>query len=86
MPVEMRITKTPDPEDTPETRHAREVDALKEQCDKCKLWKPNTPTKDCAVREKLVKKDSEVAWKNRHLFLSNNGRCKMFQAKETKKL
>lgn len=85
MSVQIKLTPI-DADDGPETLHAREIDALREQCDKCKLWRPSTPTKDCAVREKLVRKDSEVAWKNKHLFLHANGRCKMHQPKETKKL
>lgn len=78
--------RQPSDEDRPEVRHAREVDRLKEQCNNCKLWRPNTPTKDCAVREKLVTKDSEVGWKNKYLFLTDGNTCKMFQRKETKKL
>jgi len=80
MVVEMSIHKMPDDEDRPEVKHAREIDKLKEQCDRCKLKKPNTPTKDCAVRLKLVVNDSEVGWKHRNLFL-NGIKCKMFQEK-----
>lgn len=80
MVVEMSIHKMPDDEDRPEVRHAREIDKLKEQCDRCKLKKPNTPTKDCAVRLKLVVNDSKVGWKHRNLFL-NGIKCKMFQEK-----
>mgnify|MGYP006988837256 CR=1 FL=1 len=80
MTVEMTIGES-DFERNPKTKHIREIDALKAQCDICKLWKPKTPTKDCAVREKLVQKDSEIGWKNKHLFLNTNGRCKMFQEK-----
>lgn len=80
MVVEMSIHKMPNDEDRPEVRHAREIDKLKEQCDRCKLKKPNTPTKDCAVRLKLVVNDSEVGWKHRNLFL-NGIKCKMFQEK-----
>jgi len=78
--VEMRATKTPNIEDDPKVRHAREIDALNAQCGRCKLKRPDTPTKDCAVRIKLVVDDSEVAWKHRHLFL-NGRKCKMFQEK-----
>ena len=85
-PVTMEISKKPDDEDRPEVKHAREVDALREQCDKCKLYRPSTPTKDCDVRRKLVKEDSEIAWKHKHLFMHSNGHCKMFKIKETKKL
>lgn len=79
-PVRISLNKIPSEEDKPEVKHAREIDILKEQCNQCKLWRPSTPTKDCAVREKLVKNDSEVAWKHRHLFL-NGLKCKMFQKK-----
>ena len=79
--LEIRVSKVPSEEDRPEVKHARAVDALKAQCDVCKLNKPKTPTKDCAVRIKLVVNDSEVGWKHKHLFLANNGRCKMFQEK-----
>lgn len=85
-PVEIKLKKLPDDEDRPEVRHAREIDRLKQQCDVCKLWRPTTPTKDCAVREKLVTKDSKVAWDKKHLFLHSNGHCKMFQPKEMRKL
>lgn len=81
MTVEIRISNL---DDSPETKHAWEVDSLKAQCENCRLWRPSTPTKDCAVREKLVQKDSEVAWKNKHLFLNPNGKCKMHQPKETR--
>lgn len=84
--MEMTIHKLPDEEDRPEVKHAREIDALKEQCGICKLYKPSTPTKDCDVRRKLVKEDSPVAWKHKHLFLHTNGHCKMHRPKETKKL
>jgi len=80
MPVEISIEKLPEDDDRPEVKHAREIDSLKEQCDGCKLNKPNTPTKDCAVRIKLVVEDSDVGWKHRHLFLEK-GKCKMFQEK-----
>lgn len=83
MPVEMRVNRIPDDEDRPEVRHAREVDKLKEQCDRCKLKRPDTPTKDCAIRVKLVVDDSEVGWKHRHLFLDGL-KCKMHQPKEAK--
>ena len=78
--MEMVVVRKPSDEDTPEARHAREVDALKAQCETCKLWKPKTPTKDCDIRRKLVKDDSPVAWKHRHLFLTGN-KCKMYQVK-----
>lgn len=81
MAVEMRVNKLPDEEDRPEVKHAREVDRLAEQCSICKLRKPNTPTKDCAVRIKLVVQDSEVGWSKKHLFLHTDGHCKMFQMK-----
>lgn len=71
----------PSDEDRPEVKHAREIDRLAQQCSVCKLRKPSTPTKDCAVRLKLVVNDSKVAWKHRHLFLHSNGHCKMFQEK-----
>jgi len=80
MPVKIEVTPLLNDEDRPEVKHAREVDALKAQCDKCKLWKPKTPTKDCAIRKKLITDDSEIGWKHRHLFL-NGLKCKMFQEK-----
>ena len=81
MVVEMKLKKLPDEENRPEVRHAREVDKLAQQCSICKLRRPNTPTKDCAVRIKLVVNDSKVGWDRKHLFLHANGRCKMFQEK-----
>ena len=66
-------------------KHAREVDRLREQCSICKLWRPDTPTRDCDVRRKLVTYDSDVAWKHKHLFFNEPGmHCKMFQPKEAK--
>lgn len=76
-PAEIRITPA---NNTPKERHAREVENLAAQCNRCKLWKPKTPTKDCDVRRKLVTQDSEVAWKHRHLFFNGN-KCKMFKEK-----
>lgn len=63
-------------EPTVEELHARKVDNLREQCSTCKLNKPDTPTKDCAVKIKLVVNDSDVGWKHENLFL-DAGRCKM---------
>ena len=79
MTVEIRLKSDPN-EDRPEVKHAREIDAVKAQCDRCKLRRPDTPTKDCAVRLKLVVNDSDVAWKHRHLFL-NGLKCKMYKEK-----
>ena len=80
MPVEMKTSKLPSEEDRPEVRHAREIDNLKMQCDRCKLKKPNTPSKDCAIRIKLIVNDSKVGWKNKHLFFNQPGNhCKMFK-------
>lgn len=58
--------------------HARKVDDLREQCSACKLNKPGTPTKDCAVKIKLVVNDSPVGWKHEELFL-DHGKCKMWK-------
>ena len=60
--------------------HARKVDDLRDQCSTCKLNRPGTPTKDCAVRIKLVVDDSPVGWKHEDLFL-DHGRCKMRKEK-----
>ena len=83
MAVEMRTTKIPEDGNAIAVRHAREMDALRQQCNICKLKKPNTPTKDCAVRIKLIVEDSKVAWKHRHLFFHSGpgNHCKMFQEK-----
>ena len=65
--------------------HAREIDRLREQCSTCRRWKPNTPTKDCDIRKKLVTDDNQVAWKHKHLFFHQPGmHCKMYQPKEAK--
>ena len=81
MSLEMKATKLPSEEDTPKVKHAREVDKLRQQCDVCDMNRPKTPTKDCAIKHKLVINDSEVGWKHRHLFLNVNGSCKMFKEK-----
>lgn len=81
MVVQMSVSKRPSEEDRKEVKHAREVDYLAAQCDVCKLKKPNTPTKDCAIRIKLIVDDSPVGWEKKHLFLHTNGHCKMFQEK-----
>ena len=63
-------------------RRADEVDALRRQCDECELGKkPIGPKSGCDVRKKLVIDQSEVAWKHKHLFFNNHGRCKMFRMK-----
>ena len=58
-----------------------EFDALNEQCHKCKLRRPDTPTKDCNIRRKLITEQSPVAWKHKHLFFVQGNKCKMFQGK-----
>lgn len=80
MVIQMTTSKIPTVEDDPKVKHAREVDAIRQQCDICELNRPKTPTKDCAIKHKLVINDSEVAWKHKHLFLSQ-GHCKMFKGK-----
>lgn len=74
MAVQMQVNDVPNKE----TRHAREIDWLNEQCNRCKLKKPNTPTKDCQVRVKMIVEDSELYWKKKHLFMDRH-RCKMFK-------
>ena len=65
-----------------EERKARMVDALKEQCSECKLGlKPVGPKSGCEVRKKLVIDQSDVAWKNKHMFFDGGGTCKMFKQK-----
>ena len=81
MSLEMKITEISSEEDSPKVKHAREVDRLKQQCDVCDMNRPKTPTKDCAIKHKLVINDSEVGWKHKHLFLHTNGHCKMFKEK-----
>ena len=76
--MEMTVSRLPSEEDNPTFKHAREVDAVRMQCDICDLNRPKTPTKDCAIKHKLVIEDSEIAWKHKHLFLVN-GKCKMFK-------
>ena len=61
-----------------------EFDALNEQCHECKLRRPDTPTKDCNVRRKLIVEKSPVAWKHKHLFFVGKNKCKMFKPKEKK--
>lgn len=66
---------------------ADEIDALRKQCEKCKLGaKDIGPKSGCDVRYKLVMEQSEVAWKHKHLFFDSNGRCKMFQRKKERAL
>ena len=66
-------------------KRADAIDALRKQCEECKLGsKPIGPKSGCEVRKKLVIDQSEVAWKNKHLFFDANGNCKMLQKKEKK--
>lgn len=59
------------------------IDALRKQCDECKLGKkPIGPKSGCEVRKKLVIDQSEVAWKNKHLFFDNKGTCKIFKPRK----
>lgn len=59
---------------------ARNVDNLKKQCEECKLGKKDIgPRSGCEVRKKLVIDQSEVAWKHKHLFFDDKGKCKMFK-------
>lgn len=81
MVIQMKTSKIPSVEDDPEVKHARQVDNLRQQCIVCALNKPKTPTKDCAIKHKLVINDSKVGWKNKHLFLHSDGHCKMFKEK-----
>ena len=85
MAIEMKTTKIPTAEDTLEQLHARAVDRVRMQCAICKRNKPDTPTKDCDIKVKLVVKDSDVAWKHKHLFLTLQGECKMFKIKDSKR-
>ena len=66
--------------------HAREIDAMAEQCYDCRFNKPQTPTKDCEIKIKLIKHDAPMAWKHRHLFLNGDGGCKKFQAADKRKM
>lgn len=66
-------------------RMMKDVYALKEQCDTCKLGKKEIgPRSGCDVKKKLVIDRSEVAWKHKHLFFKQNGECKMRQPIEVK--
>lgn len=59
---------------------ARNVDNLKKQCEECKLGKKDIgPRSGCEVRKKLVIDQNEVAWKYKHLFFDDKGKCKMFK-------
>ena len=60
-----------------------EFDRLNDMCHACKLRRPETPTKDCNIRRKLIVEQSPVAWKHKHLFFVN-GKCKMFKPVEKK--
>jgi len=60
---------------------AREQDALKEQCDRCKLGGKIGPRSGCEIRKKLIVDQNKAAWKHKHLFLTESGKCKMFQEK-----
>lgn len=64
-------------------KRADAIDALRRQCDQCKLGaKPIGPKSGCEVRKKLVIDQSDVAWKNKHLFFDDKGMCKMAQPKK----
>lgn len=59
------------------------VDALRRQCEECKLGdKDIGPRSGCEVRKKLVIDQSDVAWKHKHLFFDRAGKCKMFIPKK----
>lgn len=61
-------------------QRADDIDALRRQCEECKLGKKDVgPKSGCEVRKKLVIDQSEVAWKHKHLFFDKGGKCKMFQ-------
>lgn len=59
-----------------------QYDNLNEQCHACKLRRPETPTKDCNIRVKLIVNKSPVGWKLKHLFMPDGKHCKMFKPKE----
>lgn len=64
-------------------KRADEIDALSRQCKECKLGqKPIGPKSGCDVRKKLVVDGSEIGWKAKHLFLREDGTCKMFQPRK----
>lgn len=63
--------------------HAKDVDALKAQCDNCKRYKPDNVHGGCEIRYKLIVEDSNVAWKHKQLFFNFPGmKCKQFSRKK----
>lgn len=64
-------------------QRADAIDALRKQCEECKLGKKEIgPKSGCEVRKKLVIDQNDVAWKHKHLFFDRSGKCKMFQPKK----
>ena len=63
--------------------HMLEIDALTRQCRTCKFnGFTDTLRSRCDVKKKLVIDDNDVAWKHKHLFLNNDGSCKMYKEKK----
>jgi len=79
MPVEMRVKE---PKKDPKQKHEEEKDALRKQCETCKLNKDIGPRSGCEVKKKLVIDDSSVAWRNKYLFFDDENRCKMYSEKK----
>lgn len=64
-------------------KYAKSIDALKRQCDKCKIGKKKIgPKSGCDLRKKLIIEQSEIAWEHKKLFLNDKDKCTMFQPKE----
>ena len=66
--------------------HEKDRANLKGQCIECRLNRPATPTRDCEIKKKLIDHDSQIGWKNKHLFLNERGMCKMFKPVDEKKV
>jgi len=78
MAVEMR-NKSIDPNRA--ELHAMRKDMLRRQCETCKIGDKMGPKSGCEIRKKLIIDDSQVAWKNKHLFFDDKGKCKMYKEK-----
>jgi len=57
---------------------AAEQDRLNEQCSHCKKGGKIGPRSGCEVRKLLLIDRNKNAWKNKHMFLEDNGRCKLY--------
>ena len=61
----------------------KKMDALRRQCDTCKLGnKKITSHSGCDIRKQLIMDKSDLSWDRSDVFLYLDGSCKLYEPKE----